>query len=323
MKLLVTGGAGFIGSNFIDYMQKKYPNYQMICMDSLIYGIKWSEINSIDHDKNLKFINEDISNKDFVFDLFASEHFDVVVNFAAESNVDRSIENPEIFIKTNIKGMQTLMDASRNYNVHRFHQISTDEVYGDTPLTAYNVFFSEKSSLNPKNPYAASKASADLLALAYHTTYKLPVTISRSCNNYGPRQFPDKLIPLMVLNAIQNKPLPVYGSGQNIRDWLYVTDHCKALDMIIHKGKAGEIYNIGRNEHKSNLDIIKIILSELNKDEELITFVQDRAGHDQRYGIDSTKVHTEFGWKPEISFDEGIKKTISWYKENIKAYYEF
>ncbi len=323
MKLLITGGAGFIGSNFIDYMQKRYPNYQMISMDSLIYGSKWSKINGIDDDENLKFINADISDKDLVFDLFASERFDVVINFAAESNVDRSIENPGIFIETNIKGVQILMDACRTYNVRRFHQVSTDEVYGETPLTAHDIFFSEDSALHPRNPYAASKASADMLVSAYYETYKLPVTISRSCNNYGPQQFPDKLIPLMILNALQNKPLPIYGDGQNIRDWLYVTDHCRALDMIIHKGKAGEIYNIGHKDQRSNLDIIKIILSELNKDEDLITFVQDRVGHDLRYGIDSSKVHNEFGWHPEIGFDEGIKKTINWYKEYAKTYYEF
>ena len=322
MKLLITGGAGFIGSNFIEYIQRKYPSYKIICMDSLIYGSKWSKINRINRDKNLKFINGNISDKDLVFDLFTSEHFDIVINFAAESSVDRSIENPGLFIETNIKGVQILMDACRALNVKRFHQVSTDEVYGDTPLTAHDIFFSEDSSLHPKNPYAASKASADLLALAYHKTYQLPITISRSCNNYGPHQFPDKLIPLMILNALQNKPLPVYGSGENIRDWLFVEDHCKALDIIIHKGSPGEIYNIGHKNQRSNLEIIKKILSELNKKEDLITFVQDRAGHDLRYGIDSSKINNEFGWRPEISFNEGIKKTILWYKETGKNYYE-
>lgn len=316
MKLLVTGAAGFIGSNFIFYMNKKYPEYEIIGLDVLTYAGNMETLSSIVESEKFTFIKGDISDRSFVFDLFESQNFDVVVNFAAESHVDRSIEDPGIFLKTNIIGTQVLMDASREFSIKRFHQVGTDEVYGDLPLERTDMFFTEDTPITASSPYSASKASADLLAMAYHRTYNFPVTISRCSNNYGPYQFPEKLIPLMIVNALNNKPLPVYGTGENVRDWLYVEDHCKAIDMILEKGRVGEVYNIGGHNEKANLDIVKIILRYLNKPESLITFVSDRKGHDLRYAIDPAKMKSEIGWVPETTFEEGIIKTIEWYLNN-------
>ena len=316
MKLLVTGAAGFIGSNFIFYMNKKYPEYEIIGLDVLTYAGNMETLSSIVESEKFTFIKGDISDRSFVFDLFESQNFDVVVNFAAESHVDRSIEDPGIFLKTNIIGTQVLMDASREFSIKRFHQVGTDEVYGDLPLERTDMFFTEDTPITASSPYSASKASADLLAMAYHRTYNFPVTISRCSNNYGPYQFPEKLIPLMIVNALNNKPLPVYGTGENVRDWLYVEDHCKAIDMILEKGRVGEVYNIGGHNEKENLDIVKIILRYLNKPESLITFVSDRKGHDLRYAIDPAKMKSEIGWVPETTFEEGIIKTIEWYLNN-------
>ncbi|SHF15782.1 dTDP-glucose 4,6-dehydratase [Marinitoga hydrogenitolerans DSM 16785] len=316
MKILVTGGAGFIGSNFIYYMLEKYPDYKIVCLDKLTYAGNLSTLKKAMENPNFKFIKGDISDRKFIYDLFEKEKFDIVINFAAESHVDRSIENPEIFLQTNVIGTQVLMDASRKTGVKRYHQVSTDEVYGDLPLDRPDLFFTEETPIHTSSPYSASKAAADLLVLAYHRTYQLPVTISRCSNNYGPYHFPEKLIPLMIIRALNNQTLPVYGDGKNIRDWLYVKDHCIAIDKIIHKGKEGEVYNIGGHNEKTNLEVVKTILKELNKPEELITFVKDRPGHDRRYAIDPTKIKNELGWEPTTTFEEGIKKTIKWYLEN-------
>lgn len=316
MNVLVTGGAGFIGSNFIFYMLKKYPDYRIVCLDLLTYAGNLSTLAPILDNPRFKFVKGDITDRELVNNLFKKERFDYVVNFAAESHVDRSIEDPGIFLRTNILGTQVLMDASRTYGVKRFHQVSTDEVYGDLPLDRPDLFFTEETPLHTSSPYSASKAAADLLVHAYHRTYKLPVTISRCSNNYGPYQFPEKLIPLMISRAMKDESLPVYGKGENIRDWLYVEDHCNAIDLIIHKGKDGEVYNIGGHNEKTNLEVVKTILKELDKPESLITFVKDRAGHDLRYAIDPSKIQRELGWEPFTSFDEGIKKTIRWYLDN-------
>ncbi|NLZ53587.1 MAG: dTDP-glucose 4,6-dehydratase [Thermoanaerobacteraceae bacterium] len=316
MNILVTGGAGFIGSNFIYYMLKKYKNYKIVCLDKLTYAGNLSTLKQAIDNPNFKFVKGDIADREFIFNLFDKERFDVVINFAAESHVDRSIESPDIFLKTNVMGTQVLMDASKKFGVKRFHQVSTDEVYGDLPLDRPDLLFTEETPIHTSSPYSASKAAADLLVLAYYRTYNLPVTISRCSNNYGPYHFPEKLIPLMIIRALNNQSLPVYGNGQNVRDWLYVEDHCSAIDLIIHKGKEGEIYNIGGHNEKSNLEVVKIILKELEKSEELITFVKDRPGHDLRYAIDPTKIKNELGWEPRTRFEEGIKKTIKWYLEN-------
>ncbi len=316
MKILVTGGAGFIGSNFIYHMIEKYPNYKFVCLDALTYAGNLGTLKPLMSNENFKFVKGDITDRDFIFNLFKEEHFNIVVNFAAESHVDRSIKNPGVFLNTNILGTQTLMDASREYKVERYHQVSTDEVYGDLPLDRDDLFFTEDTPITTSSPYSASKASADLLVQAYHKTFKLPVTISRCSNNYGPYHFPEKLIPLMISRALNDEYLPVYGTGENIRDWLYVEDHCKAIDMIIHNGRIGEVYNIGGHNEKSNLDVVKIILKELNKPESLIKYVTDRSGHDMRYAIDPTKINNELGWLPETKFEDGIKKTIQWYLDN-------
>lgn len=316
MNILVTGGAGFIGSNFIYYMLDKYKDYKIVCLDKLTYAGNLSTLKKAFENPNFKFVKGDISDREFVFELFKEEHFDIVVNFAAESHVDRSIEDPEIFLKTNVIGTQVLMDAARKFGVKRFHQVSTDEVYGDLPLDRPDLLFTEETPLRPSSPYAASKAAADLLVLAYYRTYKLPVTISRCSNNYGPYHFPEKLIPLMIIRALNDQPLPVYGDGRNVRDWLYVEDHCSAIDLIIHHGREGEVYNIGGRNERTNLEVVKIILKELGKPEELITFVKDRPGHDLRYAIDPTKIKNELGWEPKTSFEEGIKRTIKWYLDN-------
>lgn len=318
MKIVVTGGAGFIGSNFIFYMLDKYPDYRIICVDKLTYAGNLSTLDSVMTNLNFRFVKEDICDKEAMDNLFNEEHPDIVVNFAAESHVDRSIDNPTIFLETNIIGTSVLMDMAIKYNVKRFHQVSTDEVYGDLPIDRPDLLFTESTPLHTSSPYSSSKASADLLVMAYYRTYGLPVTISRCSNNYGPYQFPEKLIPLMIANALADKSLPVYGKGINVRDWLYVEDHCKAIDLIIHKGKVGEVYNIGGHNEMKNIDIVKLILKELGKDEALITYVTDRKGHDQRYAINPTKIHSELGWLPETMFKDGIKKTIRWYLDNKK-----
>lgn len=316
MTIIVTGGAGFIGSNFIFYMLDKHPGDRIVCVDKLTYAGNLSTLEPVMNNPRFRFVKADICDKKAMDQLFNEEKPDIVVNFAAESHVDRSIENPQVFLETNIIGTSVLMDVSRKYNVKRFHQVSTDEVYGDLPLDRPDLFFHEDTPLHTSSPYSSSKAAADLLVMAYHRTYGLPVTISRCSNNYGPYQFPEKLIPLMIANCLANKPLPVYGEGINVRDWLYVEDHCKAIDLIIHNGRVGEVYNIGGHNEMRNIDIVKLILKELGKDETLITYVTDRKGHDQRYAIDPTKIHNELGWLPETMFKDGIKKTIRWYLDN-------
>jgi dTDP-glucose 4,6-dehydratase len=316
MNILITGGAGFIGSNFIFYMLNQHPDYRVVCLDALTYAGNLKTLETVMKNDNFRFVKGDIRDRDFVFNLFEEENFDMVVNFAAESHVDRSIEDPGIFLETNIMGTQILMDACREYEIIRFHQVSTDEVYGDLPLDKPELMFTEDTPIKTSSPYSASKASADLLVEAYNRTFGLPVTISRCSNNYGPYQFPEKLIPLMITKALAEEKLPVYGKGENVRDWLYVEDHCRAIDLILHKGQEGEVYNIGGHNEKSNLEVVKTILKELDKPESLITFVEDRAGHDLRYAINPTKISDELGWKPTILFDEGIKKTIKWYLDN-------
>lgn len=316
-KMLITGGAGFIGSNFIHYILSKYNDYQVINLDKLTYAANLENLKDIEDNKNYKFIHGDIADKEFIFKLFENEKFDIVINFAAESHVDNSILNPQIFTITNILGTQVLLDACRKYNIKRFHQISTDEVYGELPLDDKSILFTEKTPLNPSSPYSASKASADMLVKSYYRTYSLPITISRCSNNYGPYQHLEKLIPLMISKAINNDNLPVYGNGLNVRDWLHVYDHCTAIDLIIHEGKIGEIYNIGGNNEKSNIDVVKIILKELGKSEKLIKYVNDRPGHDLRYAIDSTKIKTTLNWKPVYSFEKGILDTIKWYTKML------
>ncbi len=318
MKILVTGGAGFIGGNFVHYMLKKYPNYEIVCLDKLTYAGNLSTLDAVMDNPNFTFCKGDIADSEFVDKLFAEHKFDIVVNFAAESHVDRSIENPQIFLITNIIGTQVLMDACRKYGNIRYHQVSTDEVYGDLPLDRPDLFFKEDTPIHTSSPYSSSKAGADLLVLAYYRTFGLPVTVSRCSNNYGPYHFPEKLIPLMISRALANESLPVYGNGLNVRDWLYVEDHCRAIDLIIHKGKIGEVYNVGGHNEKSNIDIVKTILKLLGKSEDLITFVEDRKGHDMRYAIDPTKIHNDLGWLPETKFEDGIKKTIDWYLNNKK-----
>ena len=321
MKILITGGAGFIGSNFIYYMLHKYPEYEYICLDALTYAGNLATLHAARQHNRFQFVKGDIADRDTVFSVFEHADIDVVVHFAAESHVDRSIDDPGPFLMTNIIGTQNLMDASLKHKVRRFHQVSTDEVYGDLPLDRKDLFFTENTPLHTSSPYSASKASADLLVQAYCRTYQLPATISRCSNNYGPFHFPEKLIPLMITNALHDKPLPVYGKGENVRDWLYVEDHCAAIDLIIHKGTAGEVYNIGGHNERTNLDVVKTILKELGKPESLITFVTDRAGHDLRYAIDPTKIHQELGWLPTTTFDIGIKQTIQWYLEH-RAWWE-
>ena len=316
MKMLVTGGAGFIGSNFIFYERKKHPEHEMICLDKLTYAGNLATLASVVDQPNFKFVRGDIADREAVFELFQAEKPDVVVNFAAESHVDRSIEDPGIFLKTNVLGTQVLLDACRQFGVTRYHQVSTDEVYGDLPLDRPDLFFTEETPLHTSSPYSASKASADLLCSAYQRTYGLPITISRCSNNYGPYQFPEKLIPLMIANALAEKPLPVYGEGLNVRDWLYVEDHCAAIDLILEKGKVGQVYNIGGHNERKNIDIVRMICRALDKPESLITYVTDRKGHDMRYAIDPSFIHQELGWLPETKFEDGIQKTIKWYLDN-------
>ncbi len=316
MTILVTGGAGFIGSNFVYHMLGKYPDYKIICVDCLTYAGNMSTLANAMENPNFTFYKTNICDRKAIYEIFENECPDIVVNFAAESHVDRSIENPEVFLQTNVLGTQVMMDACRKYGITRYHQVSTDEVYGDLPLDRPDLFFTETTPIHTSSPYSASKASADLLVQAYHRTFGLPVTISRCSNNYGPYHFPEKLIPLMIANALNDKPLPVYGEGLNVRDWLYVEDHCKAIDLIIHKGKVGEVYNIGGHNEMKNIDIVKLICKHLGKPESLITYVTDRKGHDMRYAIDPTKIHNDLGWLPETMFADGIQKTIKWYLEN-------
>lgn len=316
MNIIVTGGAGFIGSNFVYHMLSKHPDYRIICLDALTYAGNLHTLEEAMKNPNFRFVKGDISDRKCVYKLFEEEKPDIVVNFAAESHVDRSIENPGLFLTTNIIGTQVMMDACRKYGIKRYHQVSTDEVYGDLPLDRPDLMFTEETPIHTSSPYSASKASADLLVMAYHRTFGLPTTISRCSNNYGPYHFPEKLIPLIITRALEDKSLPVYGTGANVRDWLYVEDHCSAIDLIIHKGREGEIYNIGGHNERSNLQVVKAVLHELGKPESLITFVKDRPGHDRRYAINPEKIEKELGWNPTYNFEQGIKVTVKWYLEN-------
>lgn len=311
--VLVTGGAGFIGSNFVYHMLAAHPESRIVCIDCLTYAGNMSTLAEAMRSPNFAFYKVNICDRAAVYAVFEAEKPDIVVNFAAESHVDRSIESPEVFLQTNVLGTQVMMDACRQYGVSRFHQVSTDEVYGDLPLDRPELFFTEETPIHTSSPYSASKASADLLVQAYHRTYGLPATISRCSNNYGPYHFPEKLIPLMIVNALHDKPLPVYGKGENVRDWLYVLDHCKAIDLVIHQGRVGQVYNIGGHNEMRNIDIVRLICRALGKPESLITYVSDRKGHDLRYAIDPTKIHEELGWLPETKFADGLRQTIDWY----------
>ena len=313
---LITGGAGFIGTNYIRYILGKYPVDKVVCVDKLTYAGNYDNLKEFESETRFSFEKIDICDRNSIYNLFERYDVDCIVNFAAESHVDRSIENPEVFLKTNIIGTNVLLDAANKFKVKRFHQVSTDEVYGDLPLDRPDLKFEEDWSIKTSSPYSASKASADLLCLAYFRTYGTPVTISRCSNNYGPYQFPEKLIPLMIEKAQRDENLPVYGDGKNVRDWLYVEDHCIAVDNIVRCGKLGEIYNIGGNNEKANIDIVKIILETLGKSESLITYVKDRPGHDRRYAINSVKIQNELYWKPKTDFETGIQRTIDWYKNN-------
>lgn len=316
MKIIVTGGAGFIGGNYCHMLIEKYPRYKIVCIDSLTYAGNLSTLKTVINNINFKFYKCDITDRTGIFKIFADEKPEIVVNFAAESHVDRSIENSDKFLTTNIIGTQVLLEASLKFHVKRYHQVSTDEVYGEIPLEQKELLFTEDSPIKPLNPYSASKASADLLVQAYYNTYGLPITISRCSNNYGAFHFPEKLIPLTITNVINNKPIYLYGTGENIRDWIDVYDHCTAIDLIIHNGIAGEIYNVGGNNERTNLEVVQIILTILGKDYSLIKFIEDRKGHDLRYGINSTKIQTKLEWYPTKTFDNGIKDTVKWYLDN-------
>ena len=319
--MIVTGGAGFIGANFIFHIFRAHPSYRIVCLDALTYAGNLRTLESVMEKPNFRFVKADICDRDAVFALFEEESPDMVVNFAAESHVHRSIEDPGVFLRTNVLGTQVLMDACRAYGVGRYHQVSTDEVYGDLPLDRPDLFFTESNPIHTSSPYSASKASADLLVQAYHRTFGLPATISRCSNNYGPYHHPEKLIPLMIANCLNDQPLPVYGKGENVRDWLYVEDHCKAIDLIVHKGRVGEVYNVGGHNEMRNIDIVKLICRELGKSETLITYVPDRKGHDMRYAIDPAKIHLELGWLPQTRFEDGIRRTIRWYLDH-RAWWE-
>ena len=316
MKVLVTGGAGFIATNFMYYMVNKYPEYDFVNLDALTYAGNYNNIKDLEGKPNYKFVKGDITDREFIDKLFEEEKFDWVVNFAAESHVDNSIKNPGIFLTTNILGTQVLMDASRKYGVKRYHQVSTDEVYGDLPLDRPDLLFTEETPIHTSSPYSSSKAGADLLVGAYYRTYGLPITISRCSNNYGPYQFPEKLIPVVISKALNDEPIPVYGKGENVRDWIHVIDHNIGVDLILHKGKVGEVYNLGGHSERTNLDVVKTILKQLGKPESLITYVTDRPGHDLRYAIDSTKAEKELGWDRTYTFEKGIEETVNWYINN-------
>ena len=316
MTILVTGGAGFIGANFVHYQLKEHPEERVVCLDALTYASNLENLTEALQNPRFRFVKGDIADRETVNALFEEEKPDIVVNFAAESHVDRSITQPELFLRTNILGTQVLMDACRKVGVGRYHQVSTDEVYGDLPLDRPDLFFTEDTPIHTSSPYSASKASADLLVLAYYRTFHLPVSITRCSNNYGPYHFPEKLIPLMITRALNDQSLPVYGKGENIRDWLYVEDHCAAIDLVMRKGREGEVYNVGGHNERTNLEVVKTVLRELGKPESLITFVTDRPGHDRRYAIDPSKIHAELGWLPRTSFDDGIRQTVRWYLDN-------
>lgn len=316
MKLLVTGGAGFIGCNFIEYLLAQDRDDDIVCLDSLTYAGNMHSLSAALKHPRFRFIRGSIADRPFIMDLFAAEQFDIVINFAAESHVDRSISQPQLFLETNVMGTACLLEAAKATGVKRYHQVSTDEVYGDLPLDRPDLFFTESTPLHTSSPYSASKASADLLTLAFYRTYGLPVTISRCSNNYGPYQFPEKLIPLMIAKARRDEPLPVYGNGLNVRDWLYVEDHCRAIDLIVREGTPGEVYNVGGHNERQNINVVKTVLAALGKPESLITYVQDRAGHDLRYAIDPTKISNALGWQPETAFDDGIARTVAWYQQN-------
>ena len=316
MTILVTGGAGFIGANFVHYQLKEHPEDRVVCLDALTYAGNLENLTEALQNPRFRFVKGDIADRETVNALFEEEKPDIVVNFAAESHVDRSITQPELFLRTNILGTQVLMDACRKFGVGRYHQVSTDEVYGDLPLDRPDLFFTEDTPIHASSPYSASKASADLLVLAYYRTFHLPVSITRCSNNYGPYHFPEKLIPLMITRALNDQSLPVYGKGENIRDWLYVEDHCAAIDLVMRKGREGEVYNVGGHNERTNLEVVKTVLRELGKPESLITFVTDRPGHDRRYAIDPSKIHAELGWLPRTSFDDGIRQTVRWYLDN-------
>ena len=316
MKLFITGGAGFIGANFLHYMSKKYPSYDFVCLDKLTYAGNLETLKEALFNPRFKFFKVDINDRNAVYSLFENEKPDIIINFAAESHVDRSIEDPSVFLQTNIIGTSILMDACRKFGIQRFHQVSTDEVYGDLPLDRPDLFFTEETPIHTSSPYSSSKAGADLLVFSYYRTFGLPVSISRCSNNYGPYHFPEKLIPLMIINALEGKPLPVYGDGLNVRDWLFVEDHCKAIDLIVHNGKIGEVYNIGGHNEKTNLEVVQTIIKSIGRGE--IQFVKDRKGHDRRYAIDPSKVKRELNWFPETTFDIGIKLTIQWYLDHTE-----
>ena len=316
MKIIVTGGAGFIGGNYVLYAVNKYPEDEIINLDKLTYAGNLETLKSVENKPNYHFVRGDIADREFVFNLFEETKPDVVINFAAESHVDRSITDPEVFVRTNVVGTTTLLDACRTFGIGRYHQVSTDEVYGDLPLGRPDLLFSETTPIRASSPYSAAKASADLFVQAYNRTFKLPTSISRCSNNYGPYHFPEKLIPLVISRALADESIPVYGKGENVRDWLYVTDHCSAIDLIVRKGREGAVYNIGGHNEKTNLEVVQTILKHLKKPESLIKFVTDRPGHDLRYAMDPTKITNELGWKPEYDFDSGIAATIKWYLEN-------
>ena len=316
MKFLVTGGAGFIGSNYLHYVTDKYKDDYFVCIDALTYAGNYNNIKELENKENFKFVKGDITDRQLVEKLFEEEKFDYVINFAAESHVDNSIKNPGVFLNTNIMGTQVLMDACRKYGIKRYHQVSTDEVYGDLPLDRPDLLFTELTPIHTSSPYSASKASADLLVLAYARTFKLPITISRCSNNYGPYQFPEKLIPVVISKALNDENIPVYGKGENVRDWIHVHDHNVGVDMIVRNGKDGEVYNLGGHSERTNLEVVKTIFKQLGKQESLITFVSDRPGHDLRYAIDSTKTEKELGWDRTYKFEDGMKETIDWYVNN-------
>lgn len=316
MKILVTGGAGFIGSNFMHYEVNKYPEDEFVCLDALTYAGNYNNIKDLEGKDNYRFIKGDITDRKFIFDLFKNEKFDIVINFAAESHVDNSIKNPEVFIDTNIKGTLALLDACREFGIKRYHQISTDEVYGDLPLDRPDLLFTEETPIHTSSPYSTSKASADLLVMAYRRTFGVPVTISRCSNNYGPYQFPEKLIPVVISKALADEKVPVYGNGANVRDWIHVIDHNIGVDLIVRHGREGEVYNLGGHSERSNLEVVKTILEQMNKSEDLIEYVEDRKGHDLRYAIDSSKVEDELGWELTYNFEDGIKETVDWYLSN-------